>query len=98
MNKYVWFLLVSLFLILATITADSILLSTSADVVSSIEVTTEAPGLLEVLDAVWQYIGVFFNILLFRVEGFPIMLNLLIFWPLTLANLLLIVSIVRGVS
>jgi hypothetical protein len=98
MNKYVWFLLVSLFLILATITADSILLSTSADVVSSIEVTTEAPGLLEVLDAVWRYIGVFFNILLFRVEGFPIMLNLLIFWPLTLANLLLIVSIVRGVS
>ena len=94
MNKYMWFLMVTLFLVLITLTADSISMSTTSDIVSTVDV----PGNPGILTTIWDFLGTFFRILTFQLDGFPIALNLLIFWPLTLANLFLIVSIIRGGS
>lgn len=38
----------------------------------------------------------FLRILTFQVEGLPAIINLLVFWPLTIGILLMIIGIIRG--
>lgn len=38
----------------------------------------------------------FLKILTFQVEGLPAVVNLLVFWPLTIGILLMIIGIIRG--
>ena len=90
MNKYVLLLIMVFFLALITMTADSILVETSSDVIGDVTATNETT-----ISNILGMLGTFFKILTFQLEGFPAWLNLLVFYPLTMATIYMIVDIFK---
>lgn len=91
MNKYQTLMLMVLFLVFTTIVASSINgLGVTTDITSGV-------GTFELtLEGVLEVIQFFFAMLFFQVSGVPNIINLLVFWPLTLGILLMIIGIIRG--
>ena len=96
MNKYTFFLLSTLYLILIT------MVITATASVTDYTVGSGVPSALETIQegelsfsTAWSYIKIYFNILFFRIENFPPMLSLLIFHPLAFANGLILLDIIK---
>lgn len=95
MNKYIMFMLMALFMILMTFIAESIDASTTENL-ADISLSTETPGLLNFLGQVWAYLGVFFRMMTFQIDGIPAVFNLFVFLPITFGMLYIVVDTIRG--
>jgi hypothetical protein len=95
MNKYVMFMMMALFMILMTFVAESIDASTT-ERLSDIAISTDTPGVLNFLTQVWSYLGVFFRMMTFQINGIPAIFNLFVFLPITFGMLYIVVDTIRG--
>ena len=95
MNKYIMFMLMALFMVLMTFIAQGID-TTTTESLSDIAINTDTPGGLNFLGQVWAYIGVFFKMMTFQIEGIPAVFNLFVFLPITFGMLYIVVDTIRG--
>jgi hypothetical protein len=89
------FMIMALFMILMTFIAESIDASTSENL-SNVAISTDTPGVLNFLGQVWAYLGIFFKMMSFQIEGIPAIFNLFVFYPLTFGMLYIVVDTIRG--
>lgn len=88
------FLLFTVFAMVAlTLLADSIAgIQASNDIVTNppTNITADVSGIL-------RFLRTFFDILTFRLEGIPTILNLVFFFPITIGLLFIIVEVVKDI-
>lgn len=93
MNKFAWFMVTTIYLILATL-----VISVTADA-TGYALGSGVPDALAQLEdgtsigAIWGFIQIYFHILFFNITDFPVTLSLLLFHPVALANGLLLISL-----
>lgn len=96
MNKYMTLIIMVIFLVAATLVADSALgISTSTNIIVDFDIAPPETWIGR-LNVARGMLGTFFNILTFQVEGLPVMINLLVFYPLTFGVAYMIIDIIRG--
>jgi hypothetical protein len=91
MNRFTTLMVMVFFLVLLTVVTNSLAISTGEGFISGFE--GEAPG--EDKMSVFSVIQTFWKIITFRVEGFPVALNLLVFMPLTFGIVYIIADILK---
>lgn len=92
MNKYTWIFAIFFILIFATYLADLTTVVANAETGTDIIVPTGADSV-----TIWSMIGTYTRIMGFRLEGFPAILNLLIFYPLTAVLVYLVAEVVKDI-
>jgi hypothetical protein len=93
MNKYMTLIVMVLFLVLVTVVADSALgISANLNIVDGINVPPPETWLGR-FSVVTDMIKVFFNIMLFQVEGLPAFFNIVVFYPLSFGIVYMIIDI-----
>lgn len=99
MNKYGTLMAIMLFLVISTFLASSIVgFDPTINPATGMSPIGD-PGDLSVTNALaiaFNSLGFFFNLLLFKVEGIPNFINLLVFWPLTIGLFFMLISLIRG--
>lgn len=88
MNKYITLAVLVAFLALSTMLAGSLSMTTT-DIVQDLP---PGPSIIKIL----PYINVFWAIITFQIEGLPVWITLLVFWPLTISVLYMTIDIIRG--
>jgi hypothetical protein len=96
MNKYTLLMTMVFFLVLITLVVGSIDATATSNIFIEAAATSEAPRLLNILGAIWNYMTIFFRMLAFQVNGIPEVFNILVFYPLTAGIIFMIVDIIRG--
>jgi hypothetical protein len=91
MNKFGQLFIIIIFLILATLLVEGLYLTPTADVTTGI--ITESGGLLSLIA---NSISGFWKIMSFQVEGLPVFINLLVFYPLSVMVFFMLIDLVRG--
>lgn len=89
-NKYVLLMIMFVFLVIITLVADSVLLTTSEDLLSGVVVDTTYTS-----SGIFTMIGTFFKIITFQLPQIPLVVNLLVFYPLSLGIIYMIVDILK---
>lgn len=90
MNKTWTFILLASYLILMSVVAQSIELTTSTE----LDIVTQQFDLS--LTGIWSVFGTFFKLLAFRVNGVPPLFTIIAIYPASLGILYIIISMVRG--
>jgi hypothetical protein len=91
MSKYTLTALLTFFLIFISIVADSVLYATTVDMTSGVPASAGFT-----VASMFGFVGTFFKILTFQITGFPVILTLLIFYPLTFMVIMMLVSTLKG--
>jgi len=89
-NKYVLFMVMTLFLIFITFIADSISVSSTTDLLDNIPSDGDAS-----VGAIFRLMGTFFKILTFQLTGIPIVFNIFVFIPLTFGVIFMLIDIIK---
>lgn len=89
-NKYVLLMVMIIFLALVTLVADSVVLSTTENLLDGNVVDTSQNS-----GAIFNMIGTFFKIITFQLPEIPIAINLLVFYPLSFGIIYMIVDILK---
>lgn len=89
-NKYVLLMIMFVFLVIITLVADSVLLTTSEDLLGGAVVDTTYTS-----SGIFTMIGTFFKIITFQLPQIPLVVNLLVFYPLSLGIIYMIVDILK---
>jgi hypothetical protein len=85
------------FLVLITLVVGSIDETVTSNIfLDNINEQSRAPGLLQILGTIWNYLSIFYRIMFFQVEGIPGIFNYIIFYPLTAGTLFMLIDIIRG--
>lgn len=90
MNKYVLFMVMTLFLIFITIVADSISITTTTDLLDNIPSDGDAT-----VGSLFRFMETFFKILTFQLSGIPIFFNIFVFLPLTFGVIYMLLDIIK---
>lgn len=91
-NKYLLLMIMFLFLILITLVADSVLLTTSEDLLNGI-VVDEGNN----TSSIFSMLDTFFKIITFQIPEVPFILNVLVFYPLSLGIVYMIIDILKDI-
>lgn len=91
-NKYLLLMIMFLFLILITLVADSVLLTTSEDLLNGI-VVDEGNN----TSSIFRMLDTFFKIITFQIPEVPFILNVLVFYPLSLGIVYMIIDILKDI-
>lgn len=92
MNKYTTLMIMFIFLILITLVADSVLLTTSEDLLNGI-VVDEGNN----TSSIFSMLDTFFRIITFQMPEVPFILNVLVFYPLSLGIVYMIIDILKDI-
>jgi hypothetical protein len=96
-NKYVLFMTFILVLALLTFIAISIDEAAASNIfLENLPTNPTRPGLLTILSTVWRYLTIFFRILTFEISGIPVIINILLFYPIRIAVVYMLIDIIRG--
>lgn len=90
MNKYVLFMVMSLFLIFITIVADSISITSTTDLLDNIPSNGD-----DSIGSIFSFMGTFFKILTFQLSGIPVFFNIFVFIPLTFGVIYMLIDIIK---
>ena len=91
MNKYVLLMVMFSFLIVVTLVANDIVMTTnSVNVLSGAVSDTGTTS-----TSIFNMIGMFFKIITFQVDGIPVIINIIVFYPLTFGIIYIIVDILK---
>ena len=90
MNKFVTLMVLVGFLFLISYFATTLGFSTSNDI-TAIDSTFE----LGSVNGITTVLGTFFDIMLFRVEGIPILITFIVFYPITFGIIYMIADIAK---
>jgi len=91
-SKYLLLMIMFLFLILITLVADSVLLTTSEDLLNGI-VVDEGNN----TSSIFSMLDTFFKIITFQIPEVPFILNVLVFYPLSLGIVYMIIDILKDI-
>lgn len=94
MNKYGWLALTSFMLIFLTYLVDATTLVTEGAVGGGV---LDDPTAVSSSVSVWSMIGTWWDMMWFRIEGIPPIVNLLAFWPLSMVMMLIVAGIVKDI-
>jgi hypothetical protein len=94
-NKYVTLLMVVLFLIVATLVVESLYLTPTQDITTGV-MSDQATGLFGTIKNVGNMISGFWKIMTFQVEGLPLAINLIVFYPLTIMVFFMVIDMIVG--
>jgi hypothetical protein len=89
MNKYALMFILTAFLIIVTLTVQSIGYTTTTDIVNGIPVTAEVT-----IGGVFGFVATFFRILTFQIPELPLFINL-IFIPIVMMVVYMIVDVLK---
>jgi len=92
MNKYMFLMVLVVYLVMMTFVAGSLSMITSTDVIGTIGGNTDATAL-----DIFGFLGTFFKILTFQIEGLPALVTIIGFYPVSLAVLYMIMDIVKDI-
>jgi hypothetical protein len=90
MNKYGFFGLLVLFLLLMTYTASSIEATSTVDLASEIPTSSN-----DTIRGIFKLMGVFFRMLTFQIDGIPVLFGLFVFLPVTFIVIYMLVDIIK---
>lgn len=90
MNKFAQLFIIVIFLILATLVVEGLYLTTT-DITTGI--IPDGGGILSVLA---NSVSGFWKIMTFQVQGLPVFINLLVFYPLSVMVFFMVIDLVRG--
>jgi hypothetical protein len=89
-NKYVLFMVMTLFLIFMTFIADSISVSSTTDLLDNIPSDGD-----DSVGSIFRLMGTFFKILTFQLTGIPVVFNIFVFIPLTFGVIFMLIDIIK---
>lgn len=92
MNKFVTLMILVAFLFMVSYLATTLGFTVSDDI-TAIDQSFE----LGSLSGITQVLGTFFNIMLFRVEGIPTFITLVVFYPITFGVVYMIADIAKDI-
>lgn len=90
MNRFMLLMVMVFFLILITITANSLLPESAEMVTDGVEV-----GRSNTFGAIFNMMKTFFKIVTFQIDEFPVILNITVFMPLTVGVIYIIIDILK---
>jgi hypothetical protein len=90
MNKFVTLMILVAFLFTVSYLATSLGFSVNQDI-GAIESSFELGSISGIIDV----LSTFFNIMLFRVEGIPVLITIIVFYPITFGIIYMIVDIAK---
>lgn len=90
MNKYGFFGLLVLFLVIMTYTASSIEATATVDLASDIPTSSN-----DSISGIFKMMGVFFRMLTFQIDGIPVLFGLFVFLPVTFIVIYMLVDIIK---
>ena len=91
MNKYALLMFLGFLIIVLTLVASSLEISTTSDIAVNIPTDVSLS-----FSGVTSLITVFFRILTFRLVGVPPIINLMLFLPISIGVVYIIIDIIRG--
>lgn len=91
-SKYVLLMTMFLFLIVVTLVADSMLITVSEDVLGGIIVDKTQSS-----SSIFSMIGTFYKVMTFQLPEIPFMINILVFYPLSIGIVYMIVDILKDI-
>lgn len=90
MNRFITLMIMVFFLILITLVADSLGIAYGEGFIGGFETSPDEEKM-----SVLSVIRTFWKIITFRVEEFPVILNLLVFMPLTFGIVYIVIDILK---
>jgi len=92
MNKFMTLMILILYLVLITIVAGSVAMTTTTDVIGGIPVNQEASIL-----NVFGFLGTFFRILTFQITELPMLVYVIFIYPPVIGILYMIIDVVKDI-
>jgi hypothetical protein len=92
MNKFATLMVLILYLVLITIVAGSVSMTTTTDIIGGISVNEEASIL-----SVFGFLGTFFRILTFQITELPILVYVIFIYPPVIGILYMIIDVVKDI-
>jgi len=90
MNKYSLLMVMFVFLVIVTLIAQDIELASATPDITNLTIDTAQES-----QSIFNMIGVLFRVLTFQVSGIPTMVNLIVFYPLTIGTMAMIVDVLK---
>ncbi|MEM0173084.1 MAG: hypothetical protein QXI16_01095 [Sulfolobaceae archaeon] len=90
MNKYTTLMVMFLFLIIVTLVADSVLITTSEDMLGGGIADAEKSS-----SAIFSMISTYYKIITFQIPSMPFIVNAIVFYPLSFGIVFMIVDILK---
>jgi len=90
MNKYSLLMIMFVFLIIVTLVAKDIELATTENLLA---VSMDSSGAS--IGSVFSMLGVLFRVLTFQIPAIPLIINVVVFYPLTIGVLAMIIDVVK---
>lgn len=90
MNKYTTLMVMFLFLIIVTLVADSVLITTSEDMLGGGIADTGKSSA-----AIFSMISTYYKIITFQIPSMPFIVNAIVFYPLSFGIVFMIVDILK---
>jgi hypothetical protein len=91
MNKYVLVAIIFLYLAIATMLADSLILSTSGNILGGMDTPNTVGGISGVIDL----LGTFWKIVAFQIDGMPSIATILFFYPPTMMMTYMLIDVLK---
>lgn len=90
MNKYAFLMVLFFFLVIVTLIAQDIEIATSTNVLNG-AISDSA----QESSSIFTMIGVFFRVITFQIPSIPVIINLLVFYPLSMGIIYMLVDILK---
>jgi hypothetical protein len=90
MNKYTLLMVMFVFLVIITLIAQDIELATSENILTGAVSDTGQNSA-----SIFNMIGVLFRVITFQIPAIPLIINLIVFYPLTIGVIAMIVDVLK---